>query len=157
MRRWYRALGMALLLVACAPLARSGGAPDDVAALRASEAAWARALSAHDFEALERMLAPEFQLVVFSQEVTTRAQWLANLARYRTDSIALFHVTPRVAGDSASVTLELYWKARLSGGPARENTGVLRDTWRRRGGRWVVVQGETLARRAGYAPSPSPQ
>ena len=155
MRRWYRALSCVLLLLGCTRPVRSSGTPDDVAALRASEADWARALSAHDSAVMERFLAPEFRLVVFSGEVTPRAQWLANLGRYRTDSIALFHVRPQVIGDSASVTLELYWKATWDGARARDNTGVLRDTWRRRGGRWVVVQRETLARRPGYAPSPS--
>jgi hypothetical protein len=52
-----------------------------------------------------------------------RAQWLANLARYRTDSIALFHLRPQAISDSASVTLELYWKAVLDGARARDNTG----------------------------------
>jgi hypothetical protein len=153
MRRWYyRALSCVLLLVGCTPPVRSGGTPDDITALRTSEAAWARAVSAHDSAVLERLLAPEFRLVVFSGEVTPRARWLTDLGRYRTDSTALFHVRPQVVGDSASVTLELYWKATLDGARARDNTGVLRDTWRRRGGRWVVVQRETLARRPGYAP-----
>ena len=130
----------------------AGSAAD---ALLKAEEALARAVRRSDFETIERLLAPEFRLLAGGQ-ITARAAWLANLRNIRVDSVALFHVSPHVIGDSAIVSLEWYWRAEVKGRPPIDQTGVLRDTWRFRDEHWVVVQRETLARRPGYAPTSSP-
>ena len=136
-------------------VADSARAPQSaVETLRAAEQAWAQALRRRDYPTLERLLAPEFRLVSRGR-VTSRAEWLRNLHTFRVDSVALFDVVPRVVGDSGIVSLELYWRAEVEGAAPINRTGVLRDTWRRRDGRWVVVERETLLNRPGYAPSAS--
>jgi hypothetical protein len=131
----------------------ANAAAPDGASLGEAENTWAHALRLRDIATLERLLAPEFRLIVRDQ-VTPRAEWLRNLGNFRVDSVELFHVVPRVIGDSGSVSLELYWHADVEGRPPINRTGVLRDTWRFRDGRWVVVERETLVSRPGYAPSP---
>jgi ketosteroid isomerase-like protein len=114
---------------------------NDPAVIRALEEEWERALLAADYRALERMLAPEFKLMVAGQRrpgFTPRAEWFANLRNFRIEEYETEVVDVVMAGNTAVATVQGSWKV-VAGQSRRENRFILSDTWVKRHGRWTVV------------------
>ncbi len=120
--------------------------PDDVspaAQFAALERGWADALVRGDVAALDSMLAPSFAVAGAPGDARPplpRAVWLANVPRFRFDSLGIRDLTATRHGpDSATVQLRLWWQPEFDGvqRPAEEN--LLEDIWVRRDGRWLVA------------------
>ena len=102
---------------------------------------WMEAAQNHDMPTLERLMADNFTLVHPSQDtVTTRAQWLAALARIETKQFRYVHLKVIHYGPSLAVVSAIFRiDAVMDGSPwAAPKTSCI-DVWGKRGGRWQVV------------------
>ena len=101
---------------------------------------WATALVKQDTAVLQRLLAPEYALIVSAspQRPVSRAAWLATLPHYLTRSLAISGLTVRVLGDVAiaSFVADLVARAR---GAERRGKYFLTDVWRYQDGAWRVA------------------
>ena len=104
------------------------------------EQRWATALVQQDTTALQRLLAPEYALVVSAapQGPITRAAWLATLPEYQTQSLTITGLTVRVLGDLALASFIGDLAARVRG-VERRGKYFLTDVWRRQNGEWRVI------------------
>jgi ketosteroid isomerase-like protein len=106
------------------------------------EREWADAVIRQDRDALERLLAADFALVVSAapERAVPRAMWLDQaLGPYRVRSAQVSGVAVRqVAADLASVSLLLAMEASV-GGVDRSTTFFVVDIWRRASAGWQVV------------------
>ena len=119
------------------------------------ERAWAAAIRARDSTALERLLAPGFVLVPAGAAArpVTRAAWMRNTLRaISIDAIHPSEITVVSRGDSAEVTLWLYWRGRLGGRPVIDESNRLSELWVRNNGAWKVVRRRTVDRRSTTPP-----
>jgi ketosteroid isomerase-like protein len=102
---------------------------------------WMQAWIDQDLESIERILAPEFMLVVSSMpdKPVTRAQWIAMLPRYTARSFDYDNMLVRLFGQTAvTSSLGTAGGAQVDGAD-RSQTFFLTDVWRKRGGHWQVV------------------
>jgi ketosteroid isomerase-like protein len=121
---------------------------------------WMEAAQRHDVPTLERLMAKEFTLVHPSQDtVTTRAQWLAALARIETKRFQYQHLKVVHYGRSLAVVSAVFRiDAVMDGQPwAAPKTSVI-DVWEKRGGHWqVVTRYATRPEELKIAPPASPK
>jgi len=109
--------------------------------IRRLQVEWMQAWVRDDRDALERILAPDFNLVVSSlpDRPITRAQWLGMLGRYTAEGFEYDKMSVRVLGDVAvASSLGRAIGARVDGAD-RSFTFFLTDVWKRQGGRWQVA------------------
>jgi ketosteroid isomerase-like protein len=118
---------------------------------------WMEAAQRHDMATLERLMAEEFILVHPSQDnVTTRAQWLAALARIQTTQFKYEHLRVVRHGDTLGVVSSRFVvEALRDGQPFPAITGVV-DIWEKRDGRWQVVTRYAARPEELRGPSPGP-
>lgn len=125
--------------------------------LRRLQQEWMQAWVREDRPALERILAPEYQLIVSSmpERPFSREQWLAMIGRYTAEGFEYEKMVVRVFGDTAVVSSLGHIKGAQVDGKDRSGTFFLTDVWQRRGGRWQVVsrysskpEGETASAKA---------
>ena len=124
------------LLIAAAPVQA-----DDRAEIQALQAEWSRAFLASDYEALERIIAPEFTLVRVEGDAphfTPRERWFANTRGLRFDRYETEIVGLAIAGDTAVATVRGRWTIRR-GDETRDESFVVTDTLVRRDGRWQAL------------------
>jgi ketosteroid isomerase-like protein len=119
----------------------SGDAPSaERARIEAVEALWADALLRKDQAALDRLMAPEFQLEGAGfDEVTLRAEWLANLQRMDVRSYSARVTDVQINGDRAVATVVGEWSI-ARGDQTLQDRFELLDTWERRDGEWRVTK-----------------
>lgn len=109
------------------------------AGIVAAEGLWADALLRKDQAALDRLMAPEFQLEgAGSDEVTPRAAWLANLQRMDVRSYSARVTDIQITGDRAVATVVGDWSI-VRGDRTLHDSFELLDTWERRDGEWRVT------------------
>ena len=109
--------------------------------IRLLQQQWMQAWVEQDLETLERILAPEYALVVSSmpERLVTREQWISMLSRYTAQSFHYDKMVVRVFDDVAVVSsLGTAGGAQIDGAD-RSMTFFLTDVWRKSGDRWRVV------------------
>ena len=118
---------------------RYGSVPTDEIATLSQE--WMEAAQRHDAKTLERLMAKDFTLVHPSQDkVTTRTEWLANLAKVETKQFSYQHLKVIHYGRSLAVASSVFrMDAVMDGRPWPAPKTALIDVWEKRGGRWQVV------------------
>lgn len=109
--------------------------------IRLLQQQWMQAWVEQDLETLERILAPEYALIVSSmpERLVTREQWISMLSRYTAQSFYYDKMVVRVFDDVAVVSsLGTAGGAQIDGAD-RSMTFFLTDVWRKSGDRWRVV------------------
>ena len=123
--------------------------PDVSAEIRARQEAWMQAWIANDRDTLERILAPEFALVVSAQPDARvdRAAWLRTAGtEYTCESFCYDRMQVRDFGDVVIVS-SLATQRATAFGRDRSGTFFLTDAWRiGADGAWQVI-----ARYSSYA------
>jgi len=123
---------------------------------------WMQAWVREDQRTLERILAPEYQLIVSSMpdRPISREQWLGLIGRYTAQGFEYEKMVVRLFGDTAVVSSLGHIAGAQVDGKDRSGTFFLTDVWRRRDGRWQVVsrysskaEGDTASAKALEAPA----
>lgn len=133
------ALALALAVVA-APVA-----PDPaVAELTLLEQQWGEAFVKRDFGFIERIVAPEYRLVVAHPDgsiaITRRQEWMKNSRDWTHQAFAIEVVDINRSGDTAIVSAQGLWTVtRPPATKAQALRFFVTDTWVRRHGQWRVV------------------
>lgn len=113
--------------------------------------AWMDAARTHDSEALERLMAPEYRLVILTlasgyHAVVERGDWIAETMRRTIHDFAYTDSHVQVNGDVAVMTSQ--WTSTATGardeptaaaGATRTLPAYLTDIWVRRDSRWQVA------------------
>ena len=135
-----RQLGLALLLVVtgCASSRVTAPGPNAEAELRTTERAWLDAYDTNDVEAMQRIVADEFEIVYGSGAVVDKATTIGWLTPGQPDDPTTRQYTEntrvRLYNDVAILT-GIY----VSEGPNGIQRSRYTDTWIWRDGRWQVV------------------
>jgi ketosteroid isomerase-like protein len=132
---------MILQILAAAATAAAG----DQATVAALDVAYQAAVKANDAAAMDRILHPDFVLVLGTGDVVSR-EALLDSARRKTAVYELQDETPgsqtvRVYGDTAVVTAKLHLKY-TSAGKAADRTLWFSDTYVRTPGGWRYAFGQ---------------
>ena len=99
----------------------------------------ARAVSEHDVDRLERLLASEFTLQGAAGQLD-RAEFLAAAAGpYEIDEFTYEEIDPEVYGNTAVLVSRYHQVARLDGRDLTRRMHVT-DIWTRREARWQIVR-----------------
>ena len=125
------------------PMAAAASKPE-LAGIRAEVNAanirWVDATRRQDFALLSEMMAPDYVVTYHDGKRADLATWLGRFRKIRMLDCGATIVNLRVRGpDTAEATVTAYWDAVLANGKPFRETYMARDTWTRRGGRWVVV------------------
>jgi ketosteroid isomerase-like protein len=99
----------------------------------------ARAVSEHDVDALERMLASEFTLQGAAGQLDREEFLAAAAGPYVIDEFAYEEIDPEVYGNTAVLVSRYSQVARLDGRDLSHRMNVT-DIWTRREGRWQIVR-----------------
>jgi ketosteroid isomerase-like protein len=99
----------------------------------------ARAVSEHDLDALEDMLAEEFTLQGAAGQLDRDAFLAAAAGPYEIEEFAYEEIDPEVYGNTAVLVSRYSQVARLDGRDLSGDMNVT-DIWTRRGGRWQIVR-----------------
>ncbi|MFG0283893.1 MAG: nuclear transport factor 2 family protein [Phycisphaerales bacterium JB039] len=133
---------LAVVLGACA----GGPQPDAGAGLLDREQAWADAMSAHDSDVLDEILAPEYRLTYVpdlgfpGKPEVTREMWLENLEVMTFGPITMSQQRVTMCGDNiAVVEMQMTLEQWQAAGQTLPPNYHLADIWVRRDGRWQVV------------------
>ncbi|HXG81567.1 MAG TPA: nuclear transport factor 2 family protein [Sphingomicrobium sp.] len=106
------------------------------------ERRWGQAFLAKDFDFIEQIVAPEFELVVGTPAgtfIVPRKDWMSNARAWdfvRFDN--RIHQV-RVTGDTAVVIASGYWMVKEDGKVITDQPYFVVDTWTRRNGSWQAV------------------
>jgi ketosteroid isomerase-like protein len=114
----------------------------DVATIRRLQWEWMQAWKNRDRATLERILAPEYRLLVSADpgRPGSREGWLRSaLGPYVADSVSYQTMDITILGDVAVVASLFHQKATIFGFD-RSGPFFLTDVWQRRGGQWQVVR-----------------
>jgi ketosteroid isomerase-like protein len=99
----------------------------------------ARAVSEHDIDALELMLASEFTLQGAAGQLDREEFLAAAAGPYVIDEFAYEEIDPEVYGNTAVLVSRYSQVARLDGRDLSHRMNVT-DIWTRREGRWQIVR-----------------
>jgi hypothetical protein len=99
----------------------------------------ARAVSEHDVERLESLLAAEFTLQGAAGQLDRDAFVEAASGPYEIDEFAYEEIDPEVYGNTAVLVSRYSQVARLDGRDLSHRMNVT-DIWTRRDGRWQIVR-----------------
>ena len=135
-----------MLMLAWAVMAAAAVAEVDpaVAEITQLEERWGQAFVTRDFGFIERIVAPEYRLVVASQDgkysITDRAEWMKNGQNFKSHAFAVETVDVNRVGDTAVASAQGVWTvSRKAGEAPRATRFFVTDTWVRRGGHWQVI------------------
>ena len=112
------------------------------AEFEALEHAWADAIMRQDEAALERLLAPDYALVVSTapDQPVAREAWLAQaVGPYRIEHFRIERLHAHLLADGLVAVSLLFEQRPNVGGIDRSGAFFLIDIWRRGGARWEVV------------------
>ena len=134
---------LALAVVAVAPPTPAVVDPA-VAEITQLEEQWGQAFVTRDFAFIERIVAPEYRLVVASPDgkysITRRAEWMKSGQAFKSYAFAVETVDINRVGDTAVASAQGMWTVSRKAGEAPRSTRFfVTDTWVRRGGRWQVI------------------
>ncbi|MGI9076917.1 MAG: nuclear transport factor 2 family protein, partial [Gemmatimonadaceae bacterium] len=95
---------------------------------------WMQAWVREDRATLERILAPDYKLIVSSMpdRPVSREQWLALIGRYTAEGVAYDKMVVRLFGDTAVVSSLLNVTGAKVDGLDRSGTFFITDVWQRR-------------------------
>jgi ketosteroid isomerase-like protein len=99
----------------------------------------ARAVSEHDVDALEHLLASEFTLQGAAGQLDRDAFLAAAGGPYEIDEFAYEEIDPEIYGNTAVLVSRYSQVARLDGRDLSHRMNVT-DVWTRREGRWQIVR-----------------
>lgn len=99
----------------------------------------ARAVSEHDVERLEMLLAEEFTLQGAAGQLDRDAFIEAASGPYEIDEFAYEEIDPEIYGNTAVLVSRYSQIARLDGRDLSRRMNVT-DIWTRRDGRWQIVR-----------------
>jgi ketosteroid isomerase-like protein len=99
----------------------------------------ARAVSEHDVESLEEMLASEFTLQGAAGQLDREEFLAAAAGPYVIDEFTYEEIDPEVYGNTAVLVSRYSQVARLDGRDLSRRMNVT-DIWTRREGRWQIVR-----------------
>lgn len=99
----------------------------------------ARAVSNHDVERLESLLAAEFTLQGAAGQLDREAFLAAAAGPYEIDEFAYEEIDPEIYGNTAVLVSRYSQVARLDGRDLTHRMHVT-DIWTRRDGRWQIVR-----------------
>jgi ketosteroid isomerase-like protein len=99
----------------------------------------ARAVSEHDVESLEEMLASEFTLQGAAGQLDREEFLAAAAGPYVIDEFTYEEIDPEVYGNTAVLVSRYNQVARLDGRDLSRRMNVT-DIWTRREGRWQIVR-----------------
>lgn len=134
-----------LAIAIAAALAGSSPAPDPVAAeIRELERRWGEAFVKRDFEFIDRIVAPEYRLVVANPDgsyaIARRDEWMKNARIFTHHAFSVETVDVNRAGETAVASAHGLWTVTFRPGqPATPVQFFVTDTWVRRDGRWQVI------------------
>lgn len=139
-------LGLAVAFAAFSQTVAAAAPPPDgaTAEIVQLERQWGEAFVKRDFPFLEKIVAPEFRLVVASDQggygITRRAEWMKNSKAFTHKAFAVETVDVNLVGDTAIATAQGLWTvAKKPGEEPRPIRFFVTDTWVKHGGQWQVV------------------
>lgn len=107
------------------------------------ERLWGQAFVKRDFNFIDRIVAPEYRLVVANErghEISFRDEWMKNARRFTHHAFTVETVDVNLAGDTAVASAQGVWTVSFRPGmPPMPIRFFVTDTWLRRGGQWQVV------------------
>jgi len=132
---------LALLLAAAIAPASADPALAEIARL---EQQWGEALVKRDYATLERLVAPEYKLVVAREKggytATARDEWMKNALQFHYEQFGADTVEVTRVGDTAVASVQIAnLVAQKPGEAAQPRASFVTDTWVRRSGRWQVI------------------
>lgn len=135
---------MLALALAAAIAAAPVVADPAVAELTRLEQRWGEAFVKRDFAFIERIVAPEYRLVVAQPDgsvaIIRREEWMSNTRDWTHQAFAIEVVDVNRAGDTAIVSAQGLWTVTMRPGTApRRIRFFVTDTWMRKHGEWNVV------------------
>lgn len=136
---------LALALALAAAVAAAPVTPDPAEAqLARLEHQWGEAFVQRDFAFIERIVAPEFRLVVAQPDgrvdIIRRKDWMKHTRDWTHHAFAVEVVDVNRVGDTAIVSAQGLWTVTMQPGtPPQPIRFVATDTWVRRHGQWQVV------------------
>lgn len=109
--------------------------------IRSLQNQWMQAWVDQDRNTIEKILAPEYQLIVSSMpdRPITREQWIGMLPRYTAEGFKYEKMAVRIFGDTAVVSSLLTPSNAKVDGVNRSFRFFITDVWNRRDDRWQVV------------------
>lgn len=145
--------------LAAQPAAASPAAINPAAAeIVRLEEQWGEAFVRRDFDFIERIVAPEYRLVIADEEghgISLRPEWMKNARVFTHHGFTVETVDVNVAGDTAVASAKGVWTVSFREGmPAMPIRFFVTDTWVRRAGQWQVIH--RYSHRLKEAPSPKP-
>jgi ketosteroid isomerase-like protein len=137
---------MLLAILMAASLQNSALETSSVRAeVNAANIRWVDATRRQDFTLLSEVMAPDYLVIYHDGKRADLKTWLGRFRKIRMLDCGATIVNLRVTGpDAAEATVSAYWDAVLASGKPFRETYVARDTWNRRGGRWVVVRRDVV-------------
>ncbi len=109
--------------------------------IRSLQNQWMQAWVDQDRDTVEKILAPEYQLIVSSMpdRPITREQWIGMLPRYTAEGFKYDKMAVRIFGDMAVVSSLLTPTSAKVDGDDRSFTFFITDVWKKSDDRWQVV------------------
>jgi ketosteroid isomerase-like protein len=99
---------------------------------------WMTAIQEQDFEALDKIIGPEYTYAATNHGKQTRQQWWETVPAYTIKTFELRDLDVLDFGHTAVAVCEYHQEAVVRGEP-RSGTFLITDTWLRRDNRWQVV------------------
>ena len=135
---------MFVLALAAVAVAAPAKVDPAVAEITRLEERWGQAFVTRDFGFIERIVAPEYRLVVADPNgkysITQRAEWMKNGQTFKSHAFAVETVDVNRVGDTAVASAQGVWTVSRKAGEAPRSTRFfVTDTWVRRGGHWQVI------------------
>ena len=135
---------MIVALLLAAATAAPPTADPAIAEIVRLEQQWGEAFVRRDFVFLERIVAPEFRLVVTQLNgkptIAARPEWMKNARQFRYERFSAETIDVNRVGDTAVASVRIANVSALRPGEKATLRGSLvTDTWVRRDGRWQVV------------------
>ena len=129
-----------LLLAAAIPLA----AADEESAIRKAETAWSTAVTARDFQALDKIYGDKLIYAHATGAIESKEQYLARVrsGAQKYDSITQESIRIVPYGDSAVTHSILRMMGTTNGKPFNDHVMAL-HVWERHGGSWRLVAHQT--------------
>ncbi len=157
------ALAVAAALATQPAAASPPAALSDATEIIKLEQQWGQAFVARDFDFIERIVAPEYRLVVAAPDgkygLTPRAAWMKNARLFTHHAFAVETVDVNRAGDTAVASAQGLWTVSFAAGqPPVPIRFFVTDIWVKRNGRWQVIHRYShRLSEAPWPPAPPPQ
>jgi ketosteroid isomerase-like protein len=108
------------------------------AELRALYHEWMTAIQRQDFEALDKIIGPEYTYAATNQGKQSRKEWFDTVPEYRIEAFELQDLDVLDFGHTAVAVCKYRQEAVVRGSP-RSGIFLITDTWLRRDNGWQVV------------------